>query len=224
MEEQQYTEDKVLIKTARIVSAIFAPIHIPLLAFLALFLFSYLRIMPLAYKALVLGVVAGFTILLPVLLVYLFHKISRRIKGSEAWRNQHYIPLLLTAISYVACLQVMFQLHLPWYLNNIIVTAQLVLAFCVIAALWRRLSEHMAGMGVLIGGLVAFSELFHYNPVYWLCVFILIAGFLGTARIVLRRHTLGEVLGGLAVGLLCSLLFLHPNSLLLMHLYSQALP
>ena len=73
----------------------------------------------------------------------------------------------------------------------------------------------MAGAGGVIGGLVAFSELFSYNPVGWLCIFILIAGVLGSARIVLRHHTLGEVLAGFVVGLVCTLLVLHPVSSLL---------
>ena len=78
----------------------------------------------------------------------------------------------------------------------------------------RPYKQMLIGMSVVfllvIGGLVAFSALFDYNPVWWLCIFILIAGILGTARIILRHHTLGEVMGGFAVGLICSLLVLHP--------------
>ena len=86
-----------------------------------------------------------------------------------------------------------------------------------------KLSEHMAGAGGIVGGLVAFSELFGYNPVGWLCIFILVAGMLGSARIILRHHTQGEVLGGFAVGLLCSLAALHPGSKLLIYLFSYIL-
>ena len=77
----------------------------------------------------------------------------------------------------------------------------------------------MAGAGAVIGGLVAFSALFSYNPVWWLCLFILVAGVLGTARIILRHHTLGEVMGGFAVGLICSLLVLHPLSNILFRIF-----
>lgn len=91
---------------------------------------------------------------------------------------------------------------------------------CVIVNLKWKLSEHMAGAGAIIGGLVAFSALFGYNPISWLCIFILIAGVLGTARIILQHHTLGEVMGGFAVGLICSLLVLHPLSKLVFRLFS----
>jgi hypothetical protein len=82
-----------------------------------------------------------------------------------------------------------------------------------------KLSEHMAGIGGVIGGLVSFSALFGYNPVGWLCLFILIAGILGSARIVLGHHTLGEVLSGFAVGLICALLVLHPVSNILFRVF-----
>ena len=59
-------------------------------------------------------------------------------------------------------------------------------------------------------GITVFSSLFNYNPVGWLCIFILIAGMLGSARIILRHHTLGEVLGGFVVGLVCTILTLDP--------------
>ena len=53
----------------------------------------------------------------------------------------------------------------------------------------------------------------------WLCLFILIAGILGSARIVLGHHTLGEVLSGFAVGLICALLVLHPVSNILFRVF-----
>ena len=71
----------------------------------------------------------------------------------------------------------------------------------------------------VIGGLISFSALFGYNPVGWLCLFILIAGILGSARIVLGHHTLGEVLSGFAVGLICALLVLHPVSNILFRVF-----
>ena len=77
----------------------------------------------------------------------------------------------------------------------------------------------MAGIGGIIGGLISFSELFGYNPVWWLCLFILVAGVLGSARIILRHHSLGEVLSGFGVGFICALLVLHPLSNVLFRIF-----
>lgn len=217
--EEHIIADKTLIRTAKVISAVFTPFSIPFLAFLVLFIFSYLRIMPLQYKLIVLGVVYCFTILMPTLTIFIFRKINGFSPEELVERKRRYIPFILTITSYVFCLLMMHRLNIPWYMTGIILSALVVMIICVIVNLKWKLSEHMAGVGAVIGGLVAFSALFSYNPVWWLCLFILVAGVLGTARIILRHHTLGEVMGGFAVGLICSLLVLHPLSNILFRIF-----
>ena len=202
--------DKTMLRVARITSIVFTPFSIPFLAFLVLFLFSYLRIMPILYKGIVLGIVYCFTILTPTITIFLFRKINGFARQELSERKKRYVPILLTIISYVFCLLMMRKLNIPWYMTGIIFVSLVISIICILVNLKWKLSEHMAGMGGIIGGLVSFSALFSYNPVVWLCLFILIAGILGSARIVLGHHTLGEVLSGFVVGLVCSFLILHP--------------
>ena len=219
MEEQHIVADRTLIRTARVISAIFTPFSIPFLAFLILFLFSYLRIMPIQYKLIVLGVVYCFTILMPTLTIFLFRKINGFSPEDLGERKRRFMPFLLTITSYVFCLVMMHRLNIPWYMTGIILAALIMMVICIVVNLKWKLSEHMAGVGAIVGWLVSFSALFGYNPVWWLCLFILIAGVLGTARIILQHHTLGEVLVGFAVGLICSLLVLHPLSNILFRIF-----
>lgn len=219
MVEQHIIADKTLIRTARVISALFTPFSIPFLAFLVLFIFSYLRIMPLQYKLIVLAVVYCFTILMPTLTIFLFRKINGFGPEALAERKRRFVPFILTITSYAFCLLMMHRLNIPWYMTGIILAALVMMIICVIINLRWKLSEHMAGVGAVIGGLVAFSALFGYNPVWWLCIFILLAGILGTSRIILQHHTLGEVTGGFAVGLICSLLVLHPLSNILFRIF-----
>lgn len=219
VEEQHIVADRTLIRTARVISAIFTPFSIPFLAFLILFLFSYLRIMPIQYKLIVLGVVYCFTILMPTLTIFLFRKINGFNPEDLGERKRRFMPFLLTITSYVFCLVMMHRLNIPWYMTGIILAALIMMVICIVVNLKWKLSEHMAGVGAIVGGLVSFSALFGYNPVWWLCLFILIAGVLGTARIILQHHTLGEVLVGFAVGLICSLLVLHPLSNILFRVF-----
>ncbi|WP_300811652.1 hypothetical protein [uncultured Bacteroides sp.] len=211
--------DKNLIRTARVVSAIFTPFSIPFLAFLILFIFSYLRIMPLQYKLIVLGVVYCFTILMPTLTIFIFRKINGFSPQDLTERKHRFVPFILTITSYVFCLLMMHRLNIPWYMTGIILASLIMMVICIVVNLRWKLSEHMAGSGAIIGGLVAFSALFGYNPLNWLCLFIIIAGVLGTARIILQHHTLGEVIGGFVVGLVCSLLVLHPVSNILFRIF-----
>lgn len=208
--EVKLIEEKTLIRVARMVSAVFTPFSIPFLAFLILFLFSYLSIMPIQYKLIVLGIVYCFTIMIPVLAIFIFKKINGFSAQELGERKKRYVPFFLTITSYVFCLLMMNRLNIPWYMSGIILAALIMMVICIVVNLKWKLSEHMAGAGAVIGGLVAFSALFGYNPVWWLCLFILVAGVLGTARIILGHYTLGEVMGGFAVGFICSLMVLHP--------------
>ncbi|WP_129585876.1 phosphatase PAP2 family protein [Bacteroides bouchesdurhonensis] len=209
-EKEHIIADKTMLRVARITSMVFTPFSIPFLSFLVLFLFSYLRIMPLQYKLIVLGVVYCFTILMPTITIFLFRKINGFASQELSERKKRYIPILLTIISYVFCLLMMRRLNIPWYMTGIILASLVVSVICIIVNIKWKLSEHMAGMGGIIAGLISFSALFGYNPVAWLCLFILIAGILGSARIVLGHHSLGEVLFGFIIGFLCAFVILHP--------------
>lgn len=209
-EREHIIADKTMLQVARVTSVLFTPFSIPFLSFLVLFLFSYLRIMPMMYKLFVLGIVYCFTILTPTITIFLFRKINGFARQELGERKKRYMPILLTIISYIFCLMMMYKLNIPWYMTGIIWVALIVSVACIVVNLKWKLSEHMAGMGGVIGGLVSFSALFGYNPVAWLCLFILIAGVLGSARIILGHHTLGEVISGFAVGFVCSLVVLHP--------------
>lgn len=218
-EKEHIIADKTMLRVARITSIVFTPFSIPFLSFLVLFIFSYFRIMPLQYRLYVLGIVYCFTILTPTVTIFLYRKINGFTRLEVSERKKRYVPILLTTISYIFCLLMMYKLNLPWYMIGIIWASLFVLVICILVNLKWKLSEHMAGMGGIIGGLVAFSALFGYNPVLWLCLFILIAGILGSARIILGHHTLGEVLSGFAVGFVCAFVMLHPLYNLLRLIY-----
>ena len=143
--EQHIIADKNLIRTARVISMIFTPFSIPFMAFLILFVFSYLRIMPLQYKLIVLGVVYCFTILMPTLTIFLFRKINGFTPEDLTERKRRYVPFILTITSYVFCLLMMHRLNIPWYMTGIIFASLIVMIICVIVNLKWKLSEHMAG-------------------------------------------------------------------------------
>jgi hypothetical protein len=105
----------------------------------------------------------------------------------------------------------MLKLRILWYITSIILAAFLILVVFLIFSLRWKLCEHAAGIGGIIGGLVSYSALSGYNPLWWLCVFILIAGGIGTCSIILHRRSLSEVLIGFFVGFIFTLLVLHPT-------------
>lgn len=217
--EEYTTESLFLTKTARIVSGIFSPFIIPFLAFMLLFAFTYLHAMPKAYKIIVLSVVACFTIVMPVLTIFIFRRINGLASEDLSDRKKRYIPYFLTITSYIFCVLMMYRLKMPFYMISIIWVSLLIMIIFTIVNIKWKLSEHMGGMGALIGGIVSFSALIGYNPVWWLCIIILVTGIVGSARIILDRNTLIEVLTGFTIGLVCSILVLHPLSGSLLKLF-----
>jgi membrane-associated phospholipid phosphatase len=69
---------------------------------------------------------------------------------------------------------------------------------CVVINTWWKISTHTAAIGG-VGG-----ALFGFNPVWWFCVVLVVAGILGSARMILRQHSLSQVLTGFAVGFACA--------------------
>lgn len=190
-------------KGARLLSRMFNPLMVPSIAFLLIFLFTYLSIMPIAYKLIVLGQVFSFTLLMPALAIYAFQRVNGWGISELSERKRRFMPYALTIVSYVACLITMQRIHMPRYLSGIVVASLLCMLLCTVVNFRWKISAHVAGGGMLVGGLLSYGFLFNFNPVWWLCGFILLSGLLGTARIIAKQHTLLEVTAGFVVGLFC---------------------
>ena len=161
--------------------------------------------MPLQYKLTVLALVYCFTILLPMLGIYLFQKINGWGIHGLSNRKQRFVPYGLTLLSYLGCYLTMYRIHLPRYMCGIILATMICMIICSLINFRLKISTHMASSGMMVGGLLSYSFIFQFNPVEWLCFFILLAGMLGSARIIVKQHTLNEVTGGFFVGLFCGI-------------------
>lgn len=198
-------KEKNIILAARIMSMIFTPFYLPLVGLVALFLFSYMSLLPLAYKLPMLLTVYISTILMPSLLIHLY----RRFQGwtsKELGRKEHRIvPYLISILCYFGCFFLMEYRNTPRVISIILVAALVIQMVCALINVWWKISTHTAGIGGLAGGLVVYSIAFSFNPIWWLAFVILLAGMVGTARMILRQHTLAQVVTGFLVGVVCAL-------------------
>ena len=144
--------------------------------------------------------------MVPMLAIYLFQKINGWGIHELGHREKRFVPYALTIISYVTCLITMYKIHLPRYMSGIIVAALICMILCTLINFKWKISTHVASSGMMVGGLLSYSFIFNFNPVWWLCFFILLSGMLGTARIIVKQHTLLEVLAGFIVGLFCGVI------------------
>ena len=192
--------EKDIIIAARVVSMVFTPFYLPLAGLLALFIFSYMSLMPLFYKTLVMLTVYLFTILWPTLLIHAY----RNYQGWSRWqlgkRESRMVPYIIAIICYTLCYFVMSYFHVPQFMANILVAALLIQVVCAVVNVWWKISTHTAAIGGFEGALVAFSILFAFNPLWWFCVILVFAGTVGTSRMILRQHSLSQVVAGFMSG------------------------
>lgn len=190
---------------AQLLSAIFRPSFYPLVGFIILFTLTYLNLLPLRFKLWVLSAVYIFTIALPFLLIFITRKVNRWSKRDMYLQHRRYLVYSINIISYVSCMYVCHNLYLPSFMGAILVVCLMVQCACVLINIWHKVSMHSAGTGLIIGALLAYSFIFNFNPTWWLCGAILLSGAVMSSRMYLSGNTLGQVLSGTLVGLICGL-------------------
>ena len=195
---------RLIINGAHLLSAIFRPQYFPVTGFVVLFWFTYLSLLPLPFKLMVLGLVLVGTVLMPKLGVNVWRKSRGWERHELRQREKRLVPYFIYTLAYIFTYQALSGLHLPSYMGGILIAALVIQVACAVINLWWKISTHSAGAGGAIGALCAFSFIFFFNPVWWLCLFIVIAGLVGSSRLVLRQHDLWQVIGGTIVGCLCS--------------------
>lgn len=194
--------------TARTVSMVFTPFYLPTVGLICLFVFSYMSLLPLYYKWMITLMVYGFTVLLPTLLIRFYRAHQKWTLLDLGKRERRMVPYIMSIVCYFTCVYVMRRLYVPHFMGSILVAALLIQTVCAIINVWWKISTHMAGIGGVTGALFAFAAIFAFNPLMWISISLIVAGVLGTSRMILRQHSLAQVVGGFLVGWACGLAIL----------------
>lgn len=191
-----------IMMAARAMSIVSTPFYLPVIGLAALFSFSYLTLLPWSYKLLVIAMVYLFTVLLPTLLIHLYRKYQGWSLLDIGAKERRMVPYVISILCYFACFYLMNVLHIPRFMSSILVAALIIQVVCALINVWWKISTHTAAIGGVAGALISFSLIFSFNPVWWLCIVIILAGMVGTSRMILRQHSLFQVVAGFLVGLL----------------------
>ena len=193
-------KERDLMLTAKLLSMIFNPFYLPVLGMVILFLFSYMIMLPWWNKILILTVVSCFTILLPTVLINVYRHYQGWTHLQLSVKRKRAVPYLISSLCYLGCIYVMNSLHIPHLMKSILFAALVLQLVCAVINHWWKISAHSAATGAVIGGLLAFALIFDFNPQWWLCLLLIISGAVGSSRIILRQHTVMEVVGGSIIG------------------------
>lgn len=196
-------KEKEIIFTA-VLSVLFTPFYLPILGLLILFIFSYLSLLPLTYKLFLLLMFYLFTVFLPTALIRFYRRYQGWTLIELGSRERRAIPYVISIFSYLLCYYIMAATHVPHFMGSILIAALVIQVACAIINLFIKISTHTAAIGGVTGALLAFSVIFSFNPVWWLCIVLLLAGMVGTSRMILRQHSLRQVVLGYLAGVACS--------------------
>ena len=190
-----------LVKGARVVSAIFSPLFIPTYCTVMAMWLTPLNLVAENTRFQAAAVILALTCIFPTMIIVSMIKLGKVSDMDISNRRQRFVPLMLTLVCYVLATAYMWRVSAPMWLVMYFASGCLsALAVALISLRWK-ISAHGAGMGNLLGMVIAFMEGGYavYNMLVWLCAIIILCGVVCSARVILHRHTLGQVYAGTAL-------------------------
>lgn len=195
-------------RIAKILSALFHPLVMPLLSVYCLFSSSSYFLFRVHEKAIyvVYAIVFLFTFLLPAVTSLLLFRLGIMDNLESPARENRKIPYLLTAVYYTGAYYLLSKINLPAIIYLSVLGACLIIILTSIINIFWKISAHMIGIGGLVGALLGLSFRYMLDAGPYLVLAILAAGLLGFSRLKLNAHTPAQVYTGFSLG--CAVQFL----------------
>ncbi|MBT3385625.1 MAG: PAP2 family protein [Prolixibacteraceae bacterium] len=196
-------------KFAKIISIIFHPVLVPTLGLILLFNSGfYFSILSWEAKRFILLVVFFSTGILPLLTVAIL-ALNPKFDISLDNSRDRIIPLLFSSVYYYLGYLLMNKMNaFPVFKIFLIASVIVIIALLMISFKWK-ISNHMAALGGLTGTLFALSFKTGINPLLAVVLAIFISGLVGTARLLLNKHKLWQLIAGYFLGFLILYLVIY---------------
>ncbi len=187
---------------SKVISYLFHPVLMPLIGlFLILNSEAYIAVMDIRVARILYLIVGIFTLLLPLVLFFLFLYTGyvQTIQINE--RRQRIIPYFISFIMYYIAYYLVKKLAVSSFISAFLFASAMSLLIIVIITYFWKISTHMVGVGGLTGLVLSLSTVFNADTMYFLVIILLVSGLLASARLSLNAHRPGEVCAGFALGL-----------------------
>lgn len=193
-------------KLATLLSTLFHPLLMPTYGIAIALYTSYMRIFGDRLLGIVIVGVLLTTCILPSLGIYILYKLGHISDFRLHERTERTIPYLINFACYVACYLYLYRFGIPSWIIAFIAGAIVALIISLFINRYWKISAHMvaAGSMVTLVFLMSFYGLMLTPYILPLQIAsVLLTGAIGSSRILLKRHTLGQVGAGFALGILC---------------------
>lgn len=166
----------------------------------------FLPTLPSIYTTICLIGTVFFTLFIPILLL-LFLRWKGQINSLELKEaSQRTTPYIYTAICYGSWAYFVHTMQLPIFMVLIAAGAIVALIAVTIINHWWKISAHLTGIGGLLGGICSFALYYSTLPFVLVIIVLTLSLLLMYARLYLNAHTPLQVVCGLLLGLLCTLI------------------
>ena len=188
----------------KIITYIFQPLLIPTYGIILLMQLSLFQLFPTSYRLFAIAGTVLFTCILPSLPI-LFMMKNRQISDIFiSKREERTMPYLFSLLAYIFWVLFLWRtLQFPMEFVLLAIGSIVSVVLMVFINLKWKISAHTAGMGGLIGGIFGVAFVAAINPVWIITAAIIIAGLVAISRILLKAHTLSQVIGGFFLGFAC---------------------
>lgn len=187
---------------AQILSDVFCPLLIPTYATALAMWVTPLRSVPPGNRLIVTVLVGVITGLIPLLAIAVLIRTGKVSDRALSHRDQRALPMIVGIACYFGAALFIGSLGAPMWLRMFFWGAAVSAAIAMLITFRWKISAHCTAVGGLVGMMMWFAVtgLADVNVMIMLSVGIVLAGAMATARLALNRHTLAQVLAGLALG------------------------
>ena len=213
------TQPKFLRVLAHIVSYVFHPVFFPLIMAFMLYKLSPSAFVGLSFKQLVyMFIIIGYSaVFFPLFSILLMKKLDFINSYSMPTAKERTIPLMAIMIFYFWATHVFNSMGIATPLNpNPGPLAPLIYKVLLLGNFWgvialfmvnifTKISLHTAAAGGMIGIILVLMWDGHVNMAVPLLAAIVLAGVIGTARMILGAHQRGDIWLGYVIGILVQL-------------------
>ena len=198
-------------QAAKIISAIFHPLLIPVYIMTVLLFFNTIySYYPMSVKLYLIWVMVLYAIVLPALTVMLVKRIQR-IRGVRLPRH-HFLSIIMLvgACCFLLCALTLMKSPSLTIFRKVAVAAMLCELFCLGMIQFTRISLHLTAMGAGVAALVILN-IIGENSLFWvMLISIISAGILASARLYMGRHRSLQLLTSFVGGfLICIVTMLY---------------
>ncbi len=194
--------ERFLTGVSNFLSWIFVPLMMPVYGAIIAFTLSILSFNMLSVRVLFIGLVAGINLMLPISVIIILKRVGVLSDYGVNRRSERSLPYLIGIVCLIATAVLLYFKHAPLWFVAFYVGGALAGIIELLVNLRWKISAHAAGVTGVVA-LLSYLVLYDFtlsSAFGWLVASVAIAGLVGSARILLGKHSVWQVLAGYAVG------------------------